>query len=542
MSMAIVRAALLACALSGAAIAGSRGSSQEADACLRVQRLHLDHVQIVSADYHAAGREPSPATTPLGIPWFEVPASCRVKLVITPTSDSRIETQVWMPSKGWNGRLWSLGNGGLGGSIDEVGLLVALSRGYATSSTDTGHQAAVLDGSWALGHPEKLKDYGYRAIHETAVNAKALVRALLGRKPDFSYFAGGSNGGRAALMEAQRYPEDYNGIESGAPALDGSNTLVFGTWLEQSLMRSESSWIPIEKLPAIGAASLAACDELDGLKDGLIDDPRRCAPHPEALACKGPETANCLTAPQIASLNAFYKGPGGEDPEHYPYYGYEPGGETGWGDWSLASDPHKSAMYQVALQFHRYLVYDDATWGLDQFELHNDSVEVDRHMGSFYDARDADLTKFATHGGKLILFHGWADQALQPRLTIDYYQRVQSHSGAEAAANFTALYMVPGMAHVFGGTGPNIFGQVNAPPVSASTSNNIGSALVAWVERAQRPGPITAGKYDNDMKALFSPDQMVAVRTRPLCPYPQVARYKGAGSIDDAANFSCMAP
>jgi Tannase and feruloyl esterase len=542
MSYKTFQISLLLCGLSALQLAGCSGSSKEAQGCAQLKDLKLEHSQIVAADFRSAGHEMSVMTTPVGLPWFSVPASCRVKLIITPTSDSHIETEVWLPTTAWNGRLWSAGNGGLAGSLDKLNMTLALSRGYATSGTDTGHSASDQDGQWALGHPEKFVDFGYRAIHETAVQAKALIRALYGKDAAHSYFAAGSNGGREALNEAQRYPEDYDGIESGAPAFNGTNNVVSGSWLEQVLAKSEDAAIPKAKLKAILAASLESCDELDGLKDGLIDDPRRCKPKPEGLLCKSAETDSCLTPPQVNSLKAFYEGPGGEDPDHYHYVGFEPGGETGWWDWSLGPSPKKSVLYNFAHQFHRYLVYGDANWTLEQFEFHRDDLETDKRMGPTYDARNPDLSAFAARGGKLIIFHGWSDQALQPRLTIEYYQRVQALAGNDAAANFVVLYMVPGMAHVFAGDGPNAFGQIIAPPSTASASTNIGAALLAWVEKGQKPGAVVAGKYDNDIKALIVPDEMKPVRTRPLCLYPQVARWNGQGSIDEAKNFACSPP
>ena len=517
-------------------------SNPQADARLKLKDLHLEHTQIVAADYYSAGHDISWKTMLFGVPRFKVPASCRVKLVLTPSADSHIESEVWMPTMAWNGRLWSVGNGGLAGSIDEISMHLALSRGYATSGTDTGHSARDQEGGWALNHPDKLVDFGWRAIHETALTAKALIRGLQGKPPAFSYFASASNGGREALNEAQRFPEDYDGIEAGAPAFDGSNNVVSGSWMEQKLLNTEGSWIPKSKLKAIQAASLAACDELDGLKDGLIDDPRRCHLKPEALVCKGPETENCLMPEQVASLKALYDGPGGEDPAHFRYYGFEHGGEVGWGEWSLSSGPRKSVLYQFALEFHRNIIDSDPAWTLEQFEFSHDNIDADLRMGSVYDARDPDLSRFAARGGKLILYHGWSDQALQPRLTIDYYQRVQSAAGEAAAANFVVLYMVPGMWHVFAGDGPNAFGQAMAPAPSASKANNIGSVLIAWVEQGEPPGPVVAGKYDNDFKAVLVPDDMIPTRTRPLCLYPQVARWLGKGSIDDAKNFSCSPP
>ena len=543
MSATKLRVFVALCTLSGLFLDGCSGApGGEADACLRLKDLPLAHTQIVAAKFHAAGHDLSWKTVPFGIPWFKVPASCRVTLVLTPTSDSHIESEVWMPTAGWHGRLWSVGNGGLAGAIDEISMRLALSRGYATAATDTGHKAGDKEGGWALNHPEKIADFGWRAIHETAVTAKALIQALNGKPPAFSYFASGSNGGREALIEAQRFPEDYDGIQAGAPAFEGSNNVVSGSWMEQQLLKTEASWIPKSKLKAIQAAALASCDELDGLKDGLIDDPRRCTPNPDALVCKGAETDRCLNPEQVASLKALYEGPGGEDPAHFRYYGFEPGGEVGWGDWSLSGGPRKSVLYQFAIEFHRNIIDSDPTWTLDQFDISHDSNDADERMGAVYDARDPDLSRFAARGGKLILYHGWSDQALQPRLTIDYYQRIQAAVGADAAAKFVVLYMVPGMAHVFAGDGPNAFGQAMAPAASASAANNIGSALIAWVEKGEAPGPIVAGKYNNDFKAVLVPEDMTAVRTRPLCLYPQVARFSGKGSIEDAKNFSCSAP
>lgn len=517
-------------------------SNPAADACVKLKDLRLEHTQIVAADYHSAGHDVSWKTMPLGIPGFKVPASCRVRVVLTPSADSHIESEVWMPTAAWNGRLWSVGNGGLAGSIDEISMHLALSRGFATSATDTGHRGGDKEGEWALNHPEKIIDFDWRAIHETAMTAKALIQGLNGKPPTFSYFASGSNGGREALNEAQRFPEDYEGIEAGAPAFDGSNNIVSESWMQQKLLANQHSWLAKPKLKAIQAAALAACDELDGLKDGLIDDPRRCKPDPEALLCKGAETDSCLLPEQVASLKALYEGPGGEDPAHFPYYGFEPGGEVGWGEWSLSSGPRKSVMYQFAIQFHRNIIDSDPQWTLDQFDLVRDNIQAEQRMGPDYDARDADLSRFAARGGKLILFHGWADQALQPRLTIDYYQRVQAFAGEAAAADFVVLYMVPGMGHVFAGDGPNAFGQAMAPAASASKADNIGRVLMAWVEKGERPGPVVAGKYSNDFKAVLEPQEMTAVRTRPLCPYPQVARWSGQGSIDDAKNFMCSPP
>jgi Tannase and feruloyl esterase len=526
--------------LGGYAAAKTPGGDEAA--CNALGTLPLDRAHVVSAQFDRGGSQ-----VPFKSEWFgefklDLPASCRVKLVLSPSSDSHIEAQVWMPAaSGWNQRLWSEGNGGLAGSIDELGLVTALSRGYASSSSDTGHQDNALSGTWGLGHPQKRIDYGYRAVHETAVNARALIKRFYGKPVDHAYFDGGSNGGRAALQEAQRFPEDYDGIEAGAPAQDGANTIVAGAWIEQQLRQSAASWIPLTKLRAISAAAMQACDKLDGLQDGLIDDPRRCHVDTQQLLCKGAESDDCLTPPQVASLRAIYEGPGGKDPAGYNYYGYSPGSELNWAAWTLGAAPDQSILYAFITQFQRFLVYDDASWGLERFDIKTSPVETFRQLSPFYQALDTDLSRFAARGGKLIIYHGWADRALQPQLSIDYYTRVQERMGVEKAAKFMRLYMVPGLDHVFGGNGPNTFGQYTAPPATATAATNIGKALEAWVEQQQVPGPIIGAEHINDATAIYR-DVGAPTRTRPICPYPQIAKYRGAGAPEQAANFSCASP
>jgi Tannase and feruloyl esterase len=522
--------------------AQGRESGGDASACHALNTLILEHAHVESARFDAGGAGVPFQSQFFGELKLNLPASCRVKLILTPTSDSHIEAEVWMPATAdWNKRLWSIGNGGLAGSIDELGLVVALSRGYASSSTDTGHQDNALSGQWGLGHPEKRIDYGHRAVHETAVNSKAVIKRFYGQPVGHAYFDGGSNGGRAALQEAQRYPQDYDGIEAGAPAQDGANTIVAGAWMEKQLRQSKESWIPLAKLQAISESVMQACDSLDGLKDGLIDDPRRCHPNTALLLCKDVETDRCLTPPQLASLRALYEGPGGKDPAGYAYYGYAPGGEANWGAWALGPTSDQSILYLFVMEFQKYLVHDDATWTLERFDIKTTPTDTFRQMTPFYQALDTDLSRFAARGGKLIIYHGWADRALQPQLSIDYYSRVQARMGADQTAKFVRLYMVPGMDHVFGGNGPNTFGQYSAPPAQSTAATNIGRALEEWVEKGVSPGPILGEEHINDPKAIYM-DTGAPTRTRPLCPYPQVARYRGAGSIDTAENFACTAP
>jgi feruloyl esterase len=341
-------------------------------------------------------------------------------------------------------------------------------------------------------------------------------------------------------MEAQRYPQDYDGIVAGAPAYDGTNTLPTWAWNQQYLLATPGAYIPPKKFAAIAAAVGKACDALDGVADGLLDDPRNCTFRPESMLCKVEDADDCLTAPQAQALTRIYAGPGGAlgDSRHR---GFEPGAELGaggWKDWISGSKPETSLEYIYALQFYRNLVYDNPLWDLDRFDFSRDRPAMQARLGEALDARDPDLSGFKARGGKLILFHGWSDSALQPRLAVDYYEAVQARLGNDETAQFVRLYMVPGMQHCVGGPGPNNFGQM-PPAGSADPVCNVNAALEAWVERGAAPAAIVAGKYDNDWKSILAPEKTKVLRTRPLCPYPQVARWKGQGSTDLAENFSC---
>lgn len=530
-----IKISVLAPLLIGVSISSSAGrTASEPNTCATLAGSTLDGAKVVEARSAPAG-----SATSMGFPGLDLPVSCRVSLDITPTSDSSIKTEVWLPATGWNGRFWGVGNGGMAGSIEVLQMTVALSRGYAVASTDTGHKGSAGDASWAFGHPEKIIDFEYRAIHQTAVLAKMLIRSFYGRAPEYSYFVSGSNGGRAALMEAQRYPEDYDGIVAGAPANNGTSGIASMAWVQQQLLDKPGAWIPPEKLPAIAAATMRECDGKDGLADGLIDDPRQCRPHLGLLKCKGAETNSCLTAPQISALTAIYRGPG-KSPDGRPHYGFPAGSEFDWMGWITGSAPRQAFANVFATQAYRYLVFRDADWTLEKFDFARDAEFGDRILGPGYNAVDPDLSRFAARGGKLILYHGWADAALPPEHTIDYYERTRRTMGTSAAARFLRLYMVPGLGHVYGGPGLNSFGQAYAPKPGADPRSNMSAALQQWVERGIAPMAIEASHYEGGIKPLIETDGMTRTRTRPLCPYPQVARWIGKGSIDVAENFHCV--
>ncbi len=498
--------------------------------CEKLGSLKLANTTITEARTVAPG-----AFTPVtgtAAPYKELPAFCRVTGIIKPTTDSDIKFEIWMPGSGWNGKFQGIGNGGFAGSISYGGLAAAVARGYAAASTDTGHTTS--DASWALGHPEKIVDYGHRAIHEMTRNAKAIIGAFYGDGPKRSYFASCSNGGRQALMEAQRYPDDYDGLIAGAPANAFTQILTGFAFNLQAMHAEQGSYIPPAKLKAIESAGLAACDARDGVTDGVLDDPTKCGFDPSVLLCKGSETNECLTEKQIAALKKIYSGPRTAKGEQI-VPGFVPGGETGpggWATWINAADPTRTAQFFFSTQAFANMVYNDPKWDFKTFDLERDGKLAEKKLGSSINATDPNLRAFKSRGGKLILYHGWNDAALPPVNTINYFQSVVAKMGQREAGSFVRLFMVPGMGHCSGGPGPNSFGAVVTQDKS-DPEHDMSMALERWVEQGIAPDRIIASKRQGDAK---SP----AVRTRPLCPFPQVARYKGSGSTDDAANFVCV--
>jgi len=498
--------------------------------CESLSSLTLPNTSITAAQSTPAGS----FSLPEGRAIPNVPAFCRVSGVIRPSSDSNIQFEVWLPATGWNGKFQGIGNGGYAGVISFGGLADAVAHGYATASTDTGHQAGGTDAGWALGHKEKGMGFGHRAIHETAVTAKAVIRAFYGEAPKRSYFSSCSNGGRQALMEAQRYPEDYDGIIAGAPANYWTHLLSAAVADMGATQLADGNYIPPAKLPAIQAAVLAACDALDGVKDGVIENPAQCHFDPASLICKGAESDSCLTTAQAAALKKIYDGPRNSSGKSV-FRGYSPGGEAepgGWGPWITGDAPEKSLMFAFGTQFFKNIVYNDSNWDYRTFDANRDVQTADEKTANLLNSTDPNLKPFQSRGGKLIIYHGWSDAAIPALNAIDYYQSVVSKMGAKDSAGFVRLFMVPGMQHCGGGSGPNNFGQGTV--AHTDPLHDIDAALERWVEDGAAPEQIIATKYKDDQNVSSG-----VVRTRPLCPYPLVARWKGTGSTDDAANFVC---
>jgi feruloyl esterase len=460
--------------------------------CEQLRSLTLPNVTITVAESVAAGT---------------APAHCRVAAVLTPSSDSHIEMETWLPVSGWNGKFQAVGNGGWAGSISFDAMAAALREGYATASTDTGHKSAVTPGaSFALDHPEKLTDFGYRAVHEMAVTAKALIAAYYGAGAKLAYWNSCSNGGRQGLMEAQRYPDDFDGIVAGAPAANWTGRSLASLWVAQAVHKDEASYIPQAKYPLLNRAVLDACDALDGVRDGILADPMRCKFDPEVLRCTGPDSPACLTAAQVEAARKIYT-----VRDFYP--GLAPGSELGWATYG---GPRPFA---IGNDYGRFVFAGNPNWDYHELDVASAVARAEKADNGITNALNPDLGPFLARGGKLIQYHGWSDPQIPPMHSVNYYRSVLNAAGpANKLRESYRLFMVPGMQHCGGGPGPNQFNAL--------------AALERWREMGVAPDQIVAAHVTNNRVDM----------TRPLCPYPQVAQYRGTGSTNDAANFVCREP
>jgi feruloyl esterase len=461
-----------------------------------VGKLALKNVRIDSAHPIAEGGPPN------------LPAYCRVEATLRPTSDSDIKIEVWMPSAGWNGKFQANGNGGWSGSINPRTLAASLLRGYATAMTDTGHEGSSA--SFALSHPEKLIDFGYRSVHEMAVTAKSVIMAYYGRAPKLSYWVGCSAGGRQALMEAQRYPFDFDGIVAGAPGINWTGRALESIWVAQAVHRGEASFIPRSKYLPIHEAVLHACDGLDGVEDGVLEDPTRCKFDPEALACKSGEGPSCLNSAQVEAARKIYATRTDARTSRLILPGLTRGSELGW---ATMAGPEPLS---IGLDLFRYVVFEDPNWEYRTFQFDSDVARTEQAERGWLNALDPNLKPFFDRGGKLIQYHGWNDPQIPAGFSVSYYESVRSTFRDDAALqNSYRLFMVPGMAHCGGGEGTASFDML--------------TTLEQWVEDGKAPDRILASRVKDGK----------VDRTRPLCPYPQLATYKGTGDTADAANFVC---
>jgi feruloyl esterase len=458
----------------------------------------------------------------------DTPPHCRVTGVIAP----EVAFEVSLPDR-WNQRFYMTGNGGLAGdAVDtpaNADRTAALANGFVHARTNTGHDARKEPGgTFVLSNPQKAIDYAYRAVHVTADTAKRVAGAYYGRPVSFAYWNSCSNGGRQGLLEAQRFPGDFDGIVANAPWVDQTGFTLGAMWNQKALTEAP---VPPAKLAIVARAVMDACDAVDGLKDGLIDDPRACRfdPARDVPACRnGADGPDCLTPAQAATVKKIYSGPTSRGKPLFPGFmvGSEavtaaPNGTTasGWLNAIVPAQPGaKPAVFNLAENVMRYLILDppQPEYDFTTFDYDKDPALVAR-WSALADAKDPDLSRFRTRGGRLIMTYGWADQILQPMMGVAYYEAVMARNG-RTTPDFARLFMMPGVAHCGGGVGPDRIDAV--------------TAVIDWVEKGKAPDRLIASKATGGQ----------VVRTRPLCPYPQVARYQGQGSIDAAASFRCVAP
>jgi hypothetical protein len=545
-------AALMLAAIVASAPTQARDGSGEPIPCESLPELQLGDTTISTARFTGGSFTPPGTTTTL----TDLPPFCRVVGSIRPTTDSDIQFEVWMPISGWNKKFLSAGEGGFAGAINYAGIADALRRGYAGGSTDTGHVGGTAD--FAPGHPEKVIDFGWRAHHLQAARSKKIISAFYGDRIRHSYFSSCSNGGRQALMELQRFPEDFDGVIVGAPAHDWTHLFAGFVWNEQALWNTPGAYLNANNLKAIQAATLASCDALDGVVDGVVEDPRRCRLDPASLACPaGTESDSCLTPPQVEAVRKIMQGPRKAHASHmsrvkhdnatggqiFPGYFTSAAGEPGsWSAWITGpAVPGASIQAFFGNAFFGRVVNEipaPGVWDFSTFDFGEDMRAADRKAEQTFNATDPDLRSFRRRNpkGKIITWHGWEDPAISALSAIDYYRQVvrQNHD----ARDFFRLFLAPGMLHCGGGPGPNSFGQSlpQAPPLSSAPEHDILSALERWVENGVAPERIVAVKYVGNQ-----PAQGIE-RTRPLCAYPKVAVYKGSGSTQDEANFECRRP
>jgi len=493
------------------------GSYAMGATCESLSSLSIPHTTIVAESVAAGAFVPAAPAGGKGKAkggadaFGNLPAFCRVQVTSKPSSDSDIRIEYWLPVNGWNGNFEANGNGGWSGSITPNSLAAAMQRGYASAMTDTGHEGGSA--SFAMGHPEKVIDFGYRAVHEMATTGKALIKAFYGRDAKHSYWNGCSAGGREGLMSAQRYPEDFDAIVAGSPAINFTGRSAQAVWIGQATHKDEGSALPQAKFAVIHEAVLAACDAKDGVKDAVLEDPTKCKFDPKTLECSGADAPTCLTSAQVETVRKIYSDVINPRTKSVIFEGHEPGSENGWTTMAGAN------VFTIATDTFKYAVFENTTWDYKTLNFDGDMATTQQKTGSVVNALDPNLKPFITRGGKIIQYHGWADPQISPRSSVEYYKSVAKAMGGSSKINDNyRLFMIPGMAHCGGG--------------DATANFDMLAALEQWVEQGKAPDRIEASRTRNGQ----------VDRTRPLCPYPQVASYKGSGSTDDTANFVCKAP
>ena len=498
-----------------AVVAICMSAAASAATCEGLSSLALPNTTITMAQPVAAGSFVAPGRGGgPGQPLTDLPAFCRVQATLRPSSDSDIRMELWLPAaSAWNGKLRGTGNGGLGGgtAVNAGALANGVRRGYATAGNNTGHAG---DSSYALSHPEQIKDFGYRSAHEMTVASKAIIKAFYGDGPKLSYMAEGGGGTIAALSSAQRYPEDYDTI-----AVTGMSSYLtrhtFGQmWIWQATHKDAASFIPPAKYPVLHQAALDACDALDGLKDGIIGDVQRCKFDPAVTLCKAGGASNCLTAPQVEAATKIYAGPHNPRTGDEVYSPLYPGSELGWAQLAGGDTP-----LGIPIEFFKFYVFRDAAWDYKTRPLNFDSDVTlsNRPEIQPVNAVDPDLGKFFARGGTLLLVDGWADTAVPPKVAINYYNAVVKKLGAKKVKESMRFFMVPGTGHGPGTTGAENF-----------NFDALG-LIEQWKENGKAPDQLVVSHFKDGKE----------IGTRLVCQFPHIAIYKGSGNVEDSTSYSC---
>jgi len=486
-------------------LAAAAAVATPATSCESLQSMATPQVAITTEV--VAALVPRPGAGRGGPAVVPMPAYCKVKLVLKPTADSKINAELWLPNENWNGRFMAVGNGGFGGSIQGIGeMQTAIRLGYATAGGDTGHDEATEgpNGMFALGHAEKIVDFAYRAVHEMTATSKKIIDRYYGTAPQFSYFKGCSTGGRQAVMAAQRYPDDFDGIIAGALANRHIQMHTSGVARSIEMTRHPEANISPAKAQMVSKAVMDACDTM---KEGFLNNPRTCSYDFSKLACKGTDSDSCLTPPQLKTVEAYYGGTKNSR------------GELIFSGQALGNPLPALRGIQAGAQpgggfdTVRIWGFQNANYDWNTFDLDRDMPIINSKVG-FVDAVDPDLSKFKAHGGKLLLYAGWGDTTITPENTVLYYESVLGKMKGNQG-DFVRLFMVPGMAHCRGGDGPNTFDTIGT--------------MESWREKSVTPTQMMG----------FNPASSLS---RPICSYPQASKYKGSGNIKDASNWSCVAP
>ena len=483
-----------------------------AASCPDLLNVRIDNTVITDATAVTAGE------LALGNAVLNVPSMCRVEGIIAPA----IHFEVWLPlNSNWNGRLQMVGGGGLAGIISYPAMATAVNAGYVTSSTDTGHVAS--DNNWLVDRG-RIEDYGHRAIHETAVKSKQILAALYGRPQDFAYFNGCSTGGRQGLMEAQRYPDDFDGIVSGAPVFNFTNLHMSQLWSAHARLKTPDAKLGPDQFNLLMSKALEQCEAIDGVNDGFLNNPPACTFNPEVLQCNGDNAGACLSPAHVEAAKMIYTG--AINPRTgVPFYpGLEPGSEgnqPGNPGWAMIMGDGPFFIDRAVLGGMGF--EDFANWDFLSFDFDRHRDQVNAKLSGVLNAVDPDLRDFEANGSKLLIYHGWNDPGVMPQMTIDYYEEIIAYRDfARGSSNarletqdFARLFMLPGMGHCRGGAGPDEVDYM--------------SYLVDWVEQGNAPQSLLSSKIVDGRTTM----------TRPACLYPAVPTYTGAGDTNVAASFTC---